>query len=105
MIRSSATRRRRALAAALLHALGAAAWTASTPAPAATIPVLSAADPGDAGTCTLRQAIVTMNHGGTAGADEGTCRQIADVTKYAFGVNDTIQFDVGAFPPRAGPIR
>jgi uncharacterized repeat protein (TIGR01451 family) len=75
----------RALAAATLLALGLVAPLATE---AATIVVTSSADPGNANTCTLRQAIVTMN----TGALNGTC-----VNSGAFGSNDTINFGSGLF--------
>src|SRR5262249_40968031 len=58
-------------------------------APAATIVVNSAADPGDASTCTLRQAIVSMNTGAVAG--NTSCTNSGD----EFGSNDTINFAAG----------
>jgi hypothetical protein len=51
---------------------------------AATIVVTSTADAGDVGTCTLRQAIVSMN----TGAATGNCAN----NGAAFGSNDTINF-------------
>ena len=82
-----------ALAAALLAGLGLAPLAAD----AATIFVNTAGDSGGAGDCTLRQAIVTMNDGATAGANEGNCRAIAN-TLQPFGLYDTINFDSGVFP-------
>jgi hypothetical protein len=85
---------RRPLTLALASAFGVAASFAQ----AATIAVTS---PGDSdpvagtGTCTLRQAINTLNHGSAASAGEGGCRLIASGT---FGVADTIAFDTGSFP-------
>ncbi|MDN5924155.1 MAG: hypothetical protein L0H70_04060 [Xanthomonadales bacterium] len=66
-------------------------------AAAATISVTSAVDLGTTGTCTLRQAIVTMNDGTTvsAGDGEGNCRTNASGN---FGSQDTIVFGLGAFP-------
>lgn len=60
-------------------------------APAATITVTSAADPGNAGTCTLRQAIVSTNTGAVAGT---ACVNSGDAT---FGVDDTIRFGASLF--------
>jgi uncharacterized repeat protein (TIGR01451 family) len=56
---------------------------------AATIAVNSIADPGSASTCTLRQAIVSMN----TGAVTGNCVN----TGAAFGSNDAINFNSGLF--------
>ena len=51
---------------------------------AATIVVDSAAEPGSANTCTLRQAVVSMNDGVVS----GTCQNTGGV----FGTDDTIRF-------------
>lgn len=74
------------LALALAAALGLAATAAS----AATIAVTSSADPGDTNTCTLRQAIASMN-GSTL---QGTCVNSGS----AFGTGDRIVFGATAFP-------
>ena len=77
------------LAAALLAALGIVPLAAQ----AATIVVTSPGDTSVTGptTCTLRQAIVSMN----AGAISGTaCTNSGG----AFGSGDTINFDTGVFP-------
>lgn len=79
------------LAAALLAALGIAPLTTQ----AATIIVTFPGDSGIGTTCTLRQAIVTMNNGSTAGSNEGVCRASASGT---FGSSDTIKFSTGIFP-------
>ncbi|MBA8885033.1 Ig-like domain repeat protein [Dokdonella fugitiva] len=62
-----------------------------TPAQAATITVTSTADPGNPGTCTLRQAIVSTNTGSVAGT---AC---ANSGSPGFGVDDTIRFDASLF--------
>lgn len=84
--------RRTPLALALTGALGLAPLAAS----AASIMVSSVGDtdPTSTSTCTLRQAISTMNHGATAGTKEGVCRSGAN----NFGSNDTITFASSAFP-------
>lgn len=56
---------------------------------AATIVVGSTGDPGGAGTCTLRQAIVSVN----TGAVTGSCANSGE----AFGSNDTIKFSNSLF--------
>ncbi len=80
--------KRAPLAVAMAVALGA------TPlgALAATIAVTSGGDdPGSASTCTLRQAIVSMNTGSVTGT--GCSNSGA-----AFGTGDTITFDTAIFP-------
>ena len=72
-------------AVTLLGGLGAAPMSAT----AATVVVNSSADPGDAGTCTLRQAIVSMN----TGAVTGTCANAGA----PFGTSDTINFSNSLF--------
>lgn len=89
--------------APLALALAAALGIAPLAAFAATVTVTS---PGDTNqtvgtTCTLRQAIVTMNHGATANINEGNCRTGASGP---FGSNDTIVFDTGVFPSDGGNI-
>lgn len=76
---SATARRRHPLAAAIVLAL------AVTPAAhAATIVVTSSADPGTTSTCTLRQAIVSMN----TSTLSGNCQN----SGAAFGTGDTINF-------------
>jgi predicted outer membrane repeat protein len=76
----------RPLALAMALALGA------TPlgSLAATISVTSTDDAGDPGTCTVRQAIASMNAGSVTGTN---C-----ASNGAFGTDDTINFDSTAFP-------
>ncbi len=81
----------RAIAVTLAVGLGLGAAQAQ----AATVTVTSSADPGTTTTCTLRQAITTVNHGATASSDEGNCR--ANYTG-SLGSNDTIVFDTDTFP-------
>ena len=78
----------------LALALAAALSLAPMAGTAATLTVTSNADPGTTTTCTLRQAIVTVNNGTAAGSNEGNCRANS---VGSFG-NDTITFDTGAFP-------
>jgi predicted outer membrane repeat protein len=73
------------LALALTLALGAVPLSGV----AATISVTTAGDPGVTGTCSVRQAIVSMN----TGAVSGGC-----VASGTFGSSDTINFDTGTFP-------
>lgn len=75
-----------ALAAALLAALGIAPLTTQAATISVTTTGDAVADPG----CTLRNAIVSMNTGGTT----GNCAN----TGANFGTNDTIDFDTTAFP-------
>lgn len=93
-VRPAHAARRAPLALALAVILGVAPLAAS----AATLSVDNGSDAGVAMTCTLRQAMVTLNNGTTAGADEGSCR--ANATG-AFGVDDTILFDPAVFPAGA----
>src|SRR5579859_5206333 len=58
-------------------------------ASAATIVVNSTADPGDASTCTLRQAIVSMNTGAVAA--NSACTNAGGT----FGSSNTINFAAG----------
>lgn len=84
--------RRCPLVGALLLAL------APLAAQAATVAVTSPhdTDVADTATCTLRQAVVTMNHGATADAGEGNCRANAVTAPDDFGSNDTLVFAAGA---------
>ena len=86
--RDGARLSQRPLALALALALASSAPLASL---AATISVKTADDAGSPTDCTLRQAIVSMN----TGALSGGCLNPGAV---AFGTNDTINFDTGAFP-------
>lgn len=74
------------LAAALLSALGITPFSAQ----AASITVTTIGDSGASSDCTLRQAIVSVNAGAVAGTG---CTYSG-----SFGTNDTINFDIGAFP-------
>lgn len=65
---------------------------------AATIVVNSTADPGDAGTCTLRQATVSMNTGAL------TANSACTNTGSAFGTNDTINFANSLFNGNSATI-
>lgn|GEM_PF-5544926 len=60
-------------------------------AEAATLTVTSTADPGNANTCTLRQALVSVNTGDVAGS---ACVNSGNP---GFGVDDTIRFDAALF--------
>jgi len=62
---------------------------------AATISVTATDDAGNAGTCTLRQAIVAMN---TAALTGTGCLS----SGAAFGTSDTINFDITTFPLGGG---
>jgi predicted outer membrane repeat protein len=77
----------RPLALALALGLGVAPLAGLT----ATIIVKTTADAGGAGTCTVRQAIVSMNTGSVSGSG---CTN----TGAAFRTNDTINFDTTTFP-------
>ena len=59
---------------------------------AATIIVKSSGDVGSAGTCTVRQAVVSMNTGSVAGT---SC---VNTGAPGFHTNDIINFDVATFP-------
>ena len=76
------------LAAALLAAFG---TTIQIPVQAAMIIVTDTGDSGSASTCTLRQAIVSMNAGAVAGTG-------CTYSGPAFGSSDTIAFSTTAFP-------
>lgn len=88
---SQVSRRRALRHAPLALALAAALGLAPLAASAATITVTSGGDAGSASSCTLRQAIVSMN---TAGAATTGCVN----SGAAFGSGDTIKFDTSTFP-------